>query len=146
MLYLIGSYIIHFSRKKRSVSDRDDILGTLGTDIDTNEVDRQLLTVLDAIELVDTLEQFLDSVGVSSNQYRLRTVCELYSSGDYGNKVDSVAELVRMVVDTLTRAPEVETIARDWTRAAEIGRTRGQCDSVYSGCSKINFEHNLLQL
>merc|ERR1712029_10812 len=135
-------------RKKRSVSDKDDILGTIGTDIDTNDVDRQLLTVLDAIELVDTLEQFLDSVGVNSNQCRLRTVCELYSRGDFGNKVDSVAELVRMVVDTLTGSwtPEVDNVARDWTRAAEIGRTRGNCDSVYSGCSNINFEHNLLQL
>jgi len=135
-------------RKKRSVSDRDDILGSVGTDIDTNDVDRQLLTVLDAIELVDTLEQFLDSVGVNSNQCRLRTVCELYSRGDFGNKVDSVAELVRMVVDTLTGSwtPEVDNVARDWTRAAEIGRTRGNCDSVYSGCSNINFEHNLLQL
>merc|ERR1719282_1323982 len=123
-------------RKKRSVSDRDDILGTVGTDIDTNDVDRQLLTVLDAIELVDTLEQFLDSVGVNSNQCRLRTVCELYSRGDFGNKVDSVAELVRMVVDTLTHAPEVENIAR----VRPISAARVQCDSVYSGCSKISFE------
>ena len=133
-----------FRRKKRSVDD----LSSIGTRIDGSE--DHLLTVLDAIELTDTLDEFLSSVGVRSRDCQLRTVCEMYEGGrQQGSRVDSVMEMVRMAVDTLHTGatdPEVEEVTREWTEAASRGYTGAGCAVHYSACEKLNFESDLLRL
>merc|ERR1712029_804701 len=76
-------------RKKRSV---DSDLSMIGTRID--EENDHLLTVLDAVELLETLDEFLTSAGISSRQCQLKTVCDLYQSKSVlDSKVDIVAEM-----------------------------------------------------
>ena len=131
-------------RKKRSV---DSDLSMIGTRID--EENDHLLTVLDAVELLETLDEFLTSAGISSRQCQLKTVCDLYHNKSVlDSKVDSLAEMVRMLVDTLHTGsvdPEVDSVTRDWTRASFTGQVGGGCEEEYQ-CDSPAFQSNLLRL
>ena len=129
-----------FRRKKRSVSE----LGLTSQDEETD-----LLTVLDAVELSNTLEDFLGSIGVESRQCKMRAVCEMYHQRDEAGKVESVEEMVRMVVEMLNRKPEnneAGSVGHDWIEAAKTGLAGQKCDQFYSECSDLDFKENLLQL
>ena len=129
-----------FSRKKRSVSELSLVPGA---DPSSNEVE-ELVTVLDAVELGTTLDTFLAELGLAERQCRLRAVCEMYrdtpapahseAAADLG---PSVRDMVTMLVDTWLAEAEDTTEAaamRDWTRAADLGRSRGSCAAAYAGC------------
>ena len=113
-------------------------------DPSSNEVE-ELVTVLDAVELGTTLDTFLAELGLAERQCRLRAVCEMYrdtppapahseAAADLG---PSVRDMVTMLVDTWLAEAEDTTEAaamRDWTRAADLGRSRGSCAAAYAGC------------
>ena len=115
-----------------------------GADPSSNEVE-ELVTVLDAVELGTTLDTFLAELGLAERQCRLRAVCEMYrdtppapahseAAADLG---PSVRDMVTMLVDTWLAGAEDTTEAaamRDWTRAADLGRSRGSCAAAYAGC------------
>merc|ERR1739848_250396 len=110
-------------RKKRSVTE-------LGL-----EPDADLLTVLDAVELSTTLEDFLESVGLTTTQCKMKAVCEMYQNRDQVGKVD--------------RKPENQEAGRlrtDWVEAAEIGLSGEKCYQRYSQCKDSDFKQNLLDL
>ena len=129
------------SRKKRSVSSLSPLPGA---DPSSNEVE-ELVAVLDAVELGTTLDTFLAELGLAERQCRLRAVCEMYrdtppapahseAAADLG---PSVRDMVTMLVDTwLAEAEDTKEAAamRDWTRAADLGRSRGSCAAAYAGC------------
>ena len=105
--------------------------------------------MLDAVELSATLEDFLDSIGVASRQCKMRAVCEMYQKRDEAGKVESVEEMVRMVVEMLNRKPEnneAGSVGQDWIEAAKTGLAGQTCDQFYSECSDLDFKENLLQL
>lgn len=127
-------------RKKRSVPE----LGLTNTPGQETE----LLTVLDAVELSNTLEDFLDSIGVGGRQCKLRAVCEMYQKRDEAGKVESVEEMVRMVIEMLNRKPEnseAGSVGFHWIEAARTGLAGQKCDQFYSECSDLDFKENLLQ-
>ena len=104
--------------------------------------------MLDAVELSATLEDFLDSIGVGSRQCKMRAVCEMYQKRDEAGKVESVEEMVRMVVEMLNRKPEnneAGSVGHDWIEAAKTGLAGQKCDQFYSECSDLDFKENLLQ-
>ena len=126
-------------RRKRSVPE----LGLTSRD---QEAD--LLTVLDAVDLSTSLEEFLESIGVASRQCQLRAVCEMYGQREEAGKVESVEEMVRMVVELLNRKPEnsqAGSVGDDWVEAARTGLAGQKCDQFYSECSDLDFKENLLQ-
>ena len=130
----------YFSRKKRSVGD-------VTPELDYNDVDTTMLSVLEATELVGSLQQFLESLDIRSHECQLRTVCHMYQAGDQvASDNVSVRSMVRMVVDTFTHVePETELLTRDWTRAADMGRGGAQCQHVYPNptCDSVNYEEKL---
>ena len=104
--------------------------------------------MLDAVDLSTGLEEFLDSIGVSSRHCQLRAVCQMYGQRDPAAKVESVEEMVRMVVEMLNRKPEnheAGSVGDDWIEAAKAGLAGEKCDQFYSECSDLDFKENLLQ-
>ena len=53
-----------------------------GLDMSSNDVDEEsakaAMTVLEAVELLETLDQFLESLDVTSRDCKMRTVCHIY--------------------------------------------------------------------
>ena len=112
------------------------------------EDETELLTVLDAVDLSSSLEEFLDSIGVRTRQCQMRAVCEMYGQREEAGKVESVEEMVRMVVELLNRKPEnneAGSVGYDWIEAAKTGLAGQKCDQFYSECSDLDFKENLLQ-
>ena len=113
------------------------------------EPDTDLLTVLDAVELSTSLEDFLDSAGVTPRQCKMKAVCEIYQNQEQAGKVDSIEEMVRMVVEMLSRKPESEeasSVGFSWVEAAEAGLGDKRCDQIFTECQDLDFKQNLLQL
>ena len=66
-----------------------------------------------------------------SRDCQLRAVCEFYREQE--GEAGSTGGLVRMVVDALmgeAEAGAVETVTRDWARAATRGQMGGKCDQL----------------
>lgn len=75
---------------------------------------------------------FITTIFLSrSRDCQLRAVCEFYR--EQAGEAGSTGGLVRMVVDTLmgeAEAGDVETVTRDWVRAATRGKMGGECDQL----------------
>ena len=72
-----------------------------------------------------------------------------YTSQDQAGKVDSIEEMVRMVVEMLSRKPESEeasSVGFSWVEAAEAGLGDKRCDQIFTECQDLDFKQNLLQL
>ena len=113
------------------------------------EPESELLTVLDAVELSNSLDDFLESVGLTTRQCKMKAVCEMYQNREQIGKVDSVEEMVRMVIQMLNRKPENEeagSVGYDWVEAAEIGLGGMECQERYLECRDSDFKQNLLDL
>ena len=64
-------------------------------------------------------------------------------------KVESIEEMVRMVVEMLSRKPESEeagSVGFSWVEAAEAGLGDERCDQIFTECQDLDFKQNLLQL
>merc|ERR1719483_287851 len=112
-----------YNRYKRSVDDSPLSVATT-TD---------LITVLDSISLVHTLEDSLSLIGLKSPACKLRAVCEIHQDNHPMPEVDTVAEVTRMVVERLRKGEgeEVEELVSAWLAAAEKGRRGDECTSTY---------------
>jgi len=134
-----------FSRKKRSVND----LSVDGMDMSTNDLDqasaKTAMTVLEAVELLETLDQFLESLDVTSRECKMRTVCHIYQVNPLTNENSghSVSDMVRLVLDSLLNSllnqetdPQLENRTRDWTNAARSGQLGKSCKELYPECRK----------
>merc|ERR1711892_657631 len=126
-----------YNRYKRSVVD-SPLSATTTTDI---------LTVLDSITLVHTLEDSLSLIGLKSPACKLRAVCEIHQDNHPMPEVDTVAEVTKMVVERLRKGEgdDVEELVSAWLAAAEKGRRGDECGSTYPGCEGEYFERKLLQ-
>ena len=59
-------------------------------------------------------------------------------------EVDTVAEVVRMVVERL-RKGDGEEMGSGWLKAAEEGRRGQECGEIYKECEGEDFERKLLE-
>jgi len=125
-----------YNRYKRSV-DESPLSAATTTDI---------ITVLDSISLVHTLEDSLSLIGLQSPGCKLRAVCEFHQDGHKMPEVDTVAEVVRMVVERLRKGQgeHVEELGSNWMKAAEEGRRGDECSKLYTECKEEDFERKLL--
>ena len=104
-----------------------------------------MLDVLDAINLVHTMEDSLALIGLKTPSCKLRAVCEIHEPNHPMPEVDTVAEVVRIVVIRLkkTEGDNVEELVNNWLKAAEEGRRGDVCKSIYRECKEENFERKL---
>lgn len=126
-----------YNRNKRSVDD-SPLSAPTTTD---------LITVLDSISLIHTLEDSLALIGLKSAPCKLRAVCEIHQDGHPMPEVDTVAEVVKMVVERLRKGEweEVDVLGSNWMKAAEEGRRGDECSKLYSECEGEDFKRKLLQ-
>ena len=89
-----------------------------------------MLTVLDSISLIHTLEDSLSLVGLKSASCKLRVVCEIHQQDHLLHQVDSVAEVVARMVEGL-RKGEGENIGFGWLEAAAKGESGEECWQEY---------------
>jgi len=123
-----------YNRYKRSAAD-----SPLSTTTTSN-----ILSVLDSITLVHTLEDSLSLIGLKSPSCKLRAVCEIHKNGHRVPGVNTVEEVVRMVVERLRKGDEDEMWS-GWMKAAEKGWRGEECGEIYKECDGENFEKKLLQ-
>ena len=60
-----------------------------------------MVSVIETTELLQHLQEFLSSIGLESPPCQLRAVCEVYRKTYTEAKVDSLADIIRIVVETL---------------------------------------------
>ena len=89
-----------------------------------------MVTVLDSISLIHTLEDSLSLVGLESASCKLRAVCEIHHQNDAVHQVDSVAEVVVRMVEGLRKA-KGGNIGAGWLEAAAKGESGKECWQEY---------------
>ena len=89
-----------------------------------------MLTVLDSISLIHTLDDSLSLAGLKSASCKLRAVCEIHHQNDAVHQVDSVAEVVVRMVEGLRKGEE-KNIGVGWLEAAAQGESGDECWQEY---------------
>ena len=89
-----------------------------------------MLTVLDSISLIHTLDDSLSLAGLKSASCKLRALCEMHHKNYVGNQVDSVAEVVVRMVEGLRKA-KGGNIGVGWLEAATKGESGEECWQEY---------------
>ena len=116
----------------------------MGEGLTTLDTDAELLSVLDAVELSDSLEDFLQSAGLTSRQCKMKAVCQIHQDW---HQADTIQEMVRMVVQLLSRKQEEEeadSLVFSWLEAARAG-LGGRCEQTYPDCQDLQLRQSLIQ-
>ena len=71
-------------------------------------------------------------------------MCEIHQNGNQEPEVNSVVEILLMVVERLRKGNGAE-MGRGWIKAAEEGRRGNVCREIYKECQGEDFEGRLLQ-
>merc|ERR1719277_356767 len=88
------------------------------------EATTDMVDMLDVISLIHTMEDSFTLIGLKSPVCKLRAVCEIHQPNHPMPEVDTVAEVVKMVVIRLKKGEgeRVEELVSNWLKAAEEGR------------------------
>ena len=116
----------------------------MGEGLTTLDTDAELLSVLDAVELSDSLEDFLQSAGLASRQCKMKAVCQIHQDW---HQADTIQQMVRMVVQLLSRKQEKEegdSLVFSWLEAAQAG-LGGRCEQTYPDCQDLQLRQSLIQ-
>ena len=109
-----------YYRTKRSLSK-----------IPLNPQDSDLLTVLDSISLIHKMEDSLFLVGLKTPLCKLRAVCEIYQKNQLLPEVESLAEGVMEVVESLRWKNDSKKSEKVWLEAAKNGESERKCKYIY---------------
>ena len=93
-------------------------------------------TVLNSLELLQELEESLNIIGICSRQCQLQAVCRVMQGSYSPPAVDTVTELVKLLVYRLRKVdiPLLEELLGLWLAAAEEGERGDDCEEKYREC------------
>lgn len=100
------------------------------------EEEEQDTTVLNSLELLQELEESLNIIGIRSRQCQLQAVCRVMQGSYSPPAVDTVTELVKLLVYRLRKVdiPLLEELLGLWLAAAEEGERGDDCEEKYREC------------
>lgn len=98
--------------------------------------EEQDTTVLNSLELLQELEESLNIIGIRSRQCQLQAVCRVMQGSYSPPAVDTVTELVKLLVYRLRKVdiPLLEELLGLWLAAAEEGERGDDCEEKYREC------------
>ena len=100
------------------------------------EGEEENTTVLNSLELLQELEESLNIIGIRSRQCQLQAVCRVMQGSYSPPAVDTVTELVKLLVYRLRKVdiPLLEELLGLWLAAAEEGERGDDCEEKYREC------------
>ena len=118
----------YLRRQRRSVEDQDTV------------------TVLHTLELVESLGESLGLIGIVSPPCQLQAVCAVMQDSYIPPTVDTVSELVKLLVYRLRKVDleVLEDLLGLWLKAAEEGERGDKCEQIYRECEDQRIYSKLL--
>ena len=97
------------------------------------------------MELVEELEDSLALIGIRSRQCQLEAVCRVMQDSYSPPAVDTVTEMVKLLVYRLRKVDivSVEELLGLWLKAAEEGERGDVCEENYTECDDQKIESKL---
>ena len=106
-------------------------------------------SVLNSLEHLQSLEESLNMIGIRARQCQLQAVCRVMQDNYSPPAVDTVTELVKMLVYRLKKVDIelLEELLGLWLKAAEEGERGDDCEEKYRECDHRELSRKLsLQL
>ena len=101
--------------------------------------------VLNSLEHLQSLEESLNIIGIRSRQCQLQAVCRVMQDNYTPPAVDTVTELVKLLVYRLRKVDIelLEELLGLWLKAAEEGERGDDCQENYRECDHRELSRKL---
>ena len=101
--------------------------------------------LLNSLEHLQSLEESLSIIGIRSRQCQLQAVCRVMQDNYTPPAVDTVTELVKLLVYMLRKVDIelLEELLGLWLKAAEEGERGDDCEEKYKECDHRELSRKL---